>query len=108
MKSDTRRKSRTSYTSTVETYTLTLITKGGKQSPIGPGGAATFHPFHDWTKACEATAAAVGQLAGIGVFVAAVTVVTTQMRDGRMLMLTLRKFEGDVVKEMRGGGSANV
>lgn len=82
----------------VSTYTLTLITTVGEQTPIGPGGTPTFHRFHDWT---EASGAMADVVATIGLHhVHAIATTTTQTRDGKLDQFSASHFDANEVAEI--------
>jgi hypothetical protein len=82
---------------TVETHTLTLIHKDGRQAPVGELGFPTFQPFHNWLLACEALAKIVLQVGGIAEIHGVVVTTTQATRGGELLLVDIRKYTPDEV-----------
>lgn len=99
MSAITSKRPRRTNSPTVETYTLVLIHNDGSQTPVGkvgPDRVLPFHYFNDWTEAADALADVVLRTGGSD-NVHALTVTVTQSRDGKLLLLSLRKYDRDEV-----------
>lgn len=90
-----KRTHRATSTSTVETYTLTLIYRDGRQTPVGTGG----NPFHHWTVARDALADMVRLIGGVEEL-HGVSVTTTQSRGGELLVVSIWKYNRDEIAEI--------
>jgi hypothetical protein len=83
-------------------YTLTLIYRDGRQTPVGELGYPMFEPYATWTRACGALSEFVLRNGGVAEF-HGVVVVTTQARGDELLVVSLTKYNRDELHNICSG-----